>query len=653
MNIILIGFGLHAKRIYLKLIKKYNLNLKLIIDIENKKEETENYLKKNEIFDVELYFIDETERDNINLSDKLKKYLRNFLNAEKITHAIISTEPKAHFSYAKFLIKENINILMDKPITAPKDVINNFNQATKIRKEYEILCEEYKKSKVLNDNLIFSIQCQRRFHKGYIYIKDLIEDIISKYNIPITYIDIYHNDGMWNMPDEFIYRENHPYKYGYGKMFHSGYHFVDLLTWLLECNVKAKDKTITNASIYSEAYRPEDFMYNFNKNDYLNILKTNKYNKIFDNKDVFNNYGEIDFHSIINFYSSNKKIVTNCSLNLMQSGFSRRSWINMPKDTYKSNGRVRHERVNIQIGPLMNIQVHSYQAYEIKERKYKGGSSVGDIEHFDIYIFRNIDLIGGQVFEKIKLSDLYNIKNKTKFIGFNELAREKCFVDFVNGVENESNILFHLQSIIILEKAYKSLIYGGRKMNFDFDLNKQRTIENIVKVTDTDFDIKEKINVEKSSIRFGARGIVLNDEGKIAIIHKINKNEYKLPGGGIDENEDANIAFKRECEEEIASKVKIIKILGTAEEYKSQENFKQLSFVFVAKKILEYKENNLTEKEKDEGTEYLWLDKLDALEKMKKSLTNLKESKYDSIYRTKFMVLRDIRILEYYINNFS
>lgn len=78
MNIILIGFGPHAKRIYLKLINKYNLNLKLIIDIENKKEEIENYLKKNEICDVELYFIDETERDNINLSDKLKKILKKF-----------------------------------------------------------------------------------------------------------------------------------------------------------------------------------------------------------------------------------------------------------------------------------------------------------------------------------------------------------------------------------------------------------------------------------------------------------------------------------------------------------------------------------------------------------------------------------------------
>ena len=79
------------------------------------------------------------------------------------------------------------------------------------------------------------------------YIKQLIEETIRQYNIPITYIDIYHNDGMWNMPSEFLYRENHPYKYGYGKLFHSGYHFIDLLAWLLEANRGIKDKTIDNA----------------------------------------------------------------------------------------------------------------------------------------------------------------------------------------------------------------------------------------------------------------------------------------------------------------------------------------------------------------------------------------------------------------------
>lgn len=188
-------------------------------------------------------------------------------------------------------------------------------------------------------------------------------------------------------------------------------------------------------------------------------------------------------------------------------------------------------------------------------------------------------------------------------------------------------------------------------MNFEIQLEKQEGIKNIVKITDKDFDINEKVQKEESKIRFGARGIVLDSNGRIAMIYKKNKNEYKLPGGGIEEDEDAAEAFKRECEEEIAVKINIIKLLGTAEEYKSQENFKQLSFVFLGEKAYEIESNKLTQKEKDEGTEYVWLDKLEALDKMKESLKNLKASEYDNVYRTKFMVLRDIRILEYYINN--
>lgn len=151
-------------------------------------------------------------------------------------------------------------------------------------------------------------------------------------------------------------------------------------------------------------------------------------------------------------------------------------------------------------------------------------------------------------------------------------------------------------------------------------------------------------------MRLGARGIVLNGVGDIALIHKTLKNEYKLPGGGIDEGEDPAAAFIRECREELGCMVEIIEELGTAVEYKSQENFKQLSFVYVAKKVDELDSRSLTDKEKDEGTEFVWLPKLQALGVMKRSLGELKQSKYDSIYRTKFMVLRDIRILEYYSN---
>lgn len=649
MNIMIIGLGPHAKRIYFKFLMENSIIPKLIVDLDEKKENIEKFLKDNKVSDVELYFVKSNERNNLELSEEVKRDLNKFIIKYNITHAIISTEPKAHFAYAMFLLKNNINILMDKPITAPCNVINNISQANRIQEEYEILCEEYRKRKTINEDLLFSIQCQRRFHRGYIYVKKLLTEIVKEYNIPITYIDIYHNDGMWNMPDELIYRENHPYKYGYGKLFHSGYHFIDLLTWILDVNCETRDKKINKASIYSEGYTPKDFVYNFNKRDYKNLLGTDRYNEIIDNNKMLDNYGEIDIHSIINFYN-NETLITNCSLNLMQSGFSRRSWSELPEDTYKSNGRVRHERVNIEVGPLFNIQVHSYQAYEVKEREKHGGNNVGDIEHFDIYIFRNVDIIGGVPFEKFTLKDLDNKNIDGKFIGYNEKAREKCFKDFINNVNNDSNILLHKQSIIITEMLYKSLIYGGKKMSFEFNLDKIGDNDNIVKITDKDFGLEEKINNDTPIVRMGSRGIIVNDEGKIAVIYKKNKNEYKLPGGGVENNENVKEAFKRECEEEIASQVEIINFLGTAEEYKSQENFKQLSFVFLGRKVMELNNTNFTEQEKNEGTSYLWLDKLDALEKMKYSLKNLKSSEYDNVYRTRFMVLRDIKILEYYIN---
>ena len=52
----------------------------------------------------------------------------------------------------------------------------------------------------------------------------------------------------------------------------------------------------------------------------------------------------------------------------------------------------------------------------------------------------------------------------------------------------------------------------------------------IGQIRDEDIGEKSKI-VETYRQRFGARGIVLRDDGKIAIFNKSLKNEFKLPGG--------------------------------------------------------------------------------------------------------------------------
>lgn len=175
-------------------------------------------------------------------------------------------------------------------------------------------------------------------------------------------------------------------------------------------------------------------------------------------------------------------------------------------------------------------------------------------------------------------------------------------------------------------------------------------MENLIaKITDNDFGL-EFCDMKNPQLRKGARGIVIREDGKIAIFNKVNKHEYKLPGGGIEENEKPEDAFYREVEEETGCKIEIIRFLGTIEEYKNRNNFKQISYIFVSKVIEDTKKLHLTQKEKDEGARLLWVKPLDALELIKKCINDLKDSQYEDVYATKFVVLRDRRILEYYLS---
>ena len=71
----------------------------------------------------------------------------------------------------------------------------------------------------------------------------------------------------------------------------------------------------------------------------------------------------------------------------------------------------------------------------------------------------------------------------------------------------------------------------------------------ICKLTDT--DIGEKyIETENPQLRLASRGIVIRYDGKIAVFNKSNKNEYKLPGGGVEDDEIPEETFKREVLEE-------------------------------------------------------------------------------------------------------
>ncbi len=175
-------------------------------------------------------------------------------------------------------------------------------------------------------------------------------------------------------------------------------------------------------------------------------------------------------------------------------------------------------------------------------------------------------------------------------------------------------------------------------------------IIDIIKDSDIGYEDKPLINPQ---IRYASRGIVINDDGLIAVFNKVLKNEYKLPGGGQEHLETPIDAFKREVLEETGCTIKDIKEIGIIEEYKSHTHFKQVSNVFVSKVDKQISKLNLTKKEVDEGGSLLWMTLEEALIKMKSCFDNIKPSIYESVYITQFIVKRDIRILEYYQENYK
>lgn len=149
---------------------------------------------------------------------------------------------------------------------------------------------------------------------------------------------------------------------------------------------------------------------------------------------------------------------------MIHNGFSRRSWLNSNmKDLYKGNGRVRHEYHNIEQGCLQNIQIHSYQSKDKHDINNESDFEIGGNNHYDIYVFKNSEIVRGQTLQIIKGKDIAERYSLDKTKVMNELARHEALKQFLEVVigkrkptETKSNILDHKMSVEIMSLIYKS-----------------------------------------------------------------------------------------------------------------------------------------------------------------------------------------------------
>jgi ADP-ribose pyrophosphatase YjhB (NUDIX family) len=114
--------------------------------------------------------------------------------------------------------------------------------------------------------------------------------------------------------------------------------------------------------------------------------------------------------------------------------------------------------------------------------------------------------------------------------------------------------------------------------------------------------------------RYAVRVVTVNTSGDVALIHVKKGNYYKLPGGGIEKDEDHGKAAEREVQEETGAVVSMRNngCIATTEEFR--KDLHQISYVYIADVVDGSGKPELTEEELVDGLTHEWIPIRKALE---------------------------------------
>ncbi|KAI0472513.1 hypothetical protein F4859DRAFT_522414 [Xylaria cf. heliscus] len=451
VGFLLVGVGPHAQRTYVphlgELEKRGEASFGAVVDVTEKKDVVEQTLQKTglspEVILVEPF--------STHMPEHVERQLNDAVVRLNISVVVISTEPVAHKAYGLWALSRGLNIIMDKPISARAGSCTETEAAYGLAQDYLELLEEYNKVQ-RRKSTIFLVNSHRRYHPGMRYVFETIREAQKATGCPVTTVSSTHCDGMWRMPAEIIEQSYHTFNRGYGKVSHSGYHFLDSCYQFLKAGWN-EDKRPDKLEVVSSFIPPNGFLTALNTEDYRRLFGAEEYSKVCKYTDEqlrqhMAKMGEIDASISITAYRDGDAI-TLAQVNLQHNGFSRRSYLTPGKDLYKGIGRVRHESHEIKSGPLQTVVIDSRQANDKHDRSKPTTAQLGSDNHYDIHCFRNSDLFGeGEVpLVSLNVDDLSQHYNQDRSGLYGENIKRGILdeaVSFVNGKTKVEEVLSNL-----------------------------------------------------------------------------------------------------------------------------------------------------------------------------------------------------------------
>ena len=151
----------------------------------------------------------------------------------------------------------------------------------------------------------------------------------------------------------------------------------------------------------------------------------------------------------------------------------------------------------------------------------------------------------------------------------------------------------------------------------------------------------EQVVPEEASlfrVRKAVRAIVVDDQGKVAIIHARKKHFYELPGGGVDDGESIADTAIRECKEEIGCDIAIGGDVGLIVEYRKKELLVKESYCYYGAVVGEKGTLSLVDDELDLDMVVIWASPEEAI-------AHIESSDTPTSYIAEFSIQRDVAFL--------
>ena len=155
--------------------------------------------------------------------------------------------------------------------------------------------------------------------------------------------------------------------------------------------------------------------------------------------------------------------------------------------------------------------------------------------------------------------------------------------------------------------------------------------------TITDKDIAGSDELSAAEPRIAVNAVLFDKDENIALSYIGKYDLYTLPGGGVEPSENLKAAVKREVWEEAGCDCEIIGELGYINENRSEHDFTQERFYYLARVVGDKGELHLTDEEISENTTVVWLP-------LEQALKIILEKQHGN-YQHNFIQKRDIAAL--------